>query len=404
MQTENSRFKSFIQFINEGGNARVIDRKTGKVIARAEKMDLKKFNRHELVTDIVDALSALNDLFEKEYGRKIWKNFNVVRSGQAFSGSTEFFINLDIPDEEFVQHKPSVGDIDVIIPKEISGKFEEFMPTIEGKKLTPNVTYMGQDRTDFGTTWLAVFKYKNGKNEVNFQIDFEYGDWDDKKEEPSGWAKFSHNSDWEDIKKGIKGVHHKFLLINLARALSKKDDIVIATPSSTPDKIKLVGGKKAEQTPRLLAFSVDKGLRIKYKQMEDKDGKPIEHDGKLVFQEIPTATSNYIKNVDEIYSYIFGEEAKPEDLKKMKSFLGLADLIKNKVSKTNIEDLFDFVLNENLFGKRAQILEKNNPTLDRKVKQAMVDKLFEIFPYLAKRKEEVEKMADEYYKNFKMEE
>ena len=138
--------------------------------------------------------------------------------------------------------------------------------------------------------------------------------------------------------------------------------------------------------------------------MEDKDGKPIEHDGKLVFQEIPTATSNYIKNVDEIYSYIFGEEAKPEDLKKMKSFLGLADLIKNKVSKTNIEDLFDFVLNENLFGKRAQILEKNNPTLDRKVKQAMVDKLFEIFPYLAKRKEEVEKMADEYYKNFKMEE
>ena len=170
MQTENSRFKSFIQFINEGGNARVIDRKTGKVIARAEKMDLKKFNRHELVTDIVDALSALNDLFEKEYGRKIWKNFNVVRSGQAFSGSTEFFINLDIPDEEFVQHKPSVGDIDVIIPKEISEKFEEFMPTIEGKKLTPNVTYMGQDRTDFGTTWLAVFKYKNGKNEVNFHI------------------------------------------------------------------------------------------------------------------------------------------------------------------------------------------------------------------------------------------
>jgi hypothetical protein len=400
---ENSRFKSYLQFINEGGNARVIDRKTGDVIARAEKMDLKKFNRHELVTDIVEALSKLNDLFAAQYNKKIWKNFDVIKTGKAFSGSTEFFIDLTIPDDEFVQHKPVVGDIDVIIPKGISENFEEFMPTIEGKKLTPEITYMGQDRTDFGTTWLAVFKYKKENKEVNFQIDFEYGDWDDKEEAPSGWARFSHNSNWEDIKKGIKGVHHKFLLINLARALSKKDDIVIATPSSTPEKLKLVGGKKAEQTPRLLAFSVDRGLRIKYKQMEDKDGNPVKSGDKLVFQEIPTATSDYIKKTDEIYAYIFGKEGSAEDIKKMGSFLGLADLIDKNVSKENIEDLFDFVLNENLYGKRAQILEKNNPELDRKVKQAMIDKLFEIFPYLAKRKKEVDEMADEYYKNFKME-
>ena len=40
---ENTRFKTFAQFLFEGGNARVIDRKTGKIIARAEKNDLKKF-------------------------------------------------------------------------------------------------------------------------------------------------------------------------------------------------------------------------------------------------------------------------------------------------------------------------------------------------------------------------
>lgn len=399
-----NRFKNFAQFILEGGNARVIDRETGKTIARAEKIDLKVFKRSQFINDMVDMLEKLNDLFEKEEGRKIWKNFKVVRSGEAFSGSTEFFVNLDIPDEEFIKHKPAVGDVDVIIPKAVSEDFEKFMPTLEGKQLTSHITYMGQDRADFGTTWLAVFKYKRGGDEVNFQIDFEYGDWNEKDESPSDWAKFSHNSAWEDISTGLKGVHHKFLLINLARALSKREDIVIATPSSTPEKIKLAGGKKGDQVPRLLAFSVDRGLRVKYEQMKDANGDPIEMDGKLVFKEIETSKSSYIKNVDEIYAFIFGEEPTKKELEEFKSFTGLANLIKKKVSKENIKDLFQFVLQENLFGKRAQILEKNNPTLDAKVKWAMVNKLFEVFPYLKDREDEVIAMSEEYYKNFKTEE
>jgi hypothetical protein len=399
-----NRFKNFAQFILEGGNARVIDRETGKTIARAEKIDLKVFKRSQFINDMVDMLEKLNDLFEKEEGRKIWKNFKVVRSGEAFSGSTEFFVNLDIPDEEFIKHKPAVGDVDVIIPKAVSEDFEKFMPTLEGKQLTSHITYMGQDRADFGTTWLAVFKYKRGGDEVNFQIDFEYGDWNEKDESPSDWAKFSHNSAWEDISTGLKGVHHKFLIINLARALSKREDIVIATPSSTPEKIKLAGGKKGDQVPRLLAFSVDRGLRVKYEQMKDANGDPIEMDGKLVFKEIETSKSSYIKNVDEIYAFIFGEEPTKKELEEFKSFTGLANLIKKKVSKENIEDLFQFVLQENLFGKRAQILEKNNPTLDAKVKWAMVNKLFEVFPYLKDREDEVIAMSEEYYKNFKTEE
>jgi hypothetical protein len=399
-----NRFKNFAQFILEGGNARVIDRETGKTIARAEKIDLKVFKRSQFINDMVDMLEKLNDLFEKEEGRKIWKNFKVVRSGEAFSGSTEFFVNLDIPDEEFIKHKPAIGDVDVIIPKAVSEDFEKFMPTLEGKQLTSHITYMGQDRADFGTTWLAVFKYKRGGDEVNFQIDFEYGDWNEKDESPSDWAKFSHNSAWEDISTGLKGVHHKFLIINLARALSKREDIVIATPSSTPEKIKLAGGKKGDQVPRLLAFSVDRGLRVKYEQMKDANGDPIEMDGKLVFKEIETSKSSYIKNVDEIYAFIFGEEPTKKELEEFKSFTGLANLIKKKVSKENIKDLFQFVLQENLFGKRAQILEKNNPTLDAKVKWAMVNKLFEVFPYLKDREDEVIEMSEEYYKNFKTEE
>jgi len=390
-------FKSYNDFIFEGGNARVIDRESGEILAHAEKINLSIFDRSTFIKDVIESLSKINDLYEKKTGRKIWKKFSIVESGKAFSGSTEFFFDLTIPDDEFKKYKSNVGDIDIIIPKDISKDFEDFMPTLENKKLTSKITYLGQDRIDFGTTWLAVFKYISGKKQVNFQIDFEYGDWTNK-EEPSEWSKFSHNSNWNDIKNNIKGVHHKFLLINLARALSKREDIVIATPSSTPDKIKQVSGKIAEQTPRLLAFSVDKGLRIKYKQMFNGD-EPVEIDGKPVFQEISVATSDYVKKLDQIYSYIFGLEPTKRALEKMKSFLGLCDLMEKKVDKSLIIDTFNFIVNENLFGKRAQVLEKNNPILDRKVKQAMVDKLFVIFPYLKSEESHVNNMANEYYKN-----
>jgi len=293
--------------------------------------------------------------------------------------------------------------VDVIIPKKISKEFEKFMPTLEGKQITPYVTYLGQDRVDFGTTWLAVFKYSEGKKELNFQIDFEYGDWDDIEDTPSEWAKFSHNSSWEDITEGMKGVHHKYLIIDLVRALSKLDDVKIATKGSTPENIRLISGKESEKTHRLLAFSVDKGLRVKFRQMEDSEGNPIKIDGKFVFQEIPTSESVYVKELEEIYEMIFNEKPTKDDMKKFKSFTGLTSLIKEKIDEDTVKDMFQFMLEEHLFGKRAQILEKNNPILDNKIKWAMVNKLFSVFPYLKKKEKEVDEMSYEYYRNFKME-
>jgi len=388
-------FKTFDEFIFEGGNARVIDRKTGKILARAEKIDLKKFSRTEIVNSITETLKQLNLMYQKRFSKLIWKSDDVI--SKSFSGSSEFFMDLSISDAEFVSSKQTVGDVDVIVPKEVKENFENLMTSLEGSKLTKLITYLGQDRADFGTTWLGVFKYSKNGQSVNIQIDFEYGDWTE--EGPSEWSKFSHNSNWEDIKNNIKGVHHKLLLINLARALSKRNDIVIATPTSTPEKIKLVTGKKGDQTPRLLAFSVDKGLRIKCKQMEDASGNPIKANGKLIFQEIPIASSDYTKNIKEIYSYIFGKEPSAEDLKDFSSFSGLVKLIKKKLSKDDIEELFNFLLAENLFGKKAQIIEKSDRDLDRKVKQTMVDKLFESFPFLKSKSGEVERMADEYYES-----
>lgn len=396
---KNFKFMNFSEFLFEGGNARITDRESGEILVRSQKIDLKKFDRSELVESILEMLQKLNQMFKKKYGKEIWKDLEILRSGHAFSGSSEFFIDQKISDQEFLKFKPFMGDIDVIIPENLSEDFREFMPSLAGRKITSSMTYLGQDRVDFKSTWLGIFNYKSADGELNLQIDFEFGEWDVKQQSPTEWAKFSHGSSWEDIKQGMKGVHHKFLIINLTRALSKRDDVIIATPASTPEKIRLVSGKKAESTPRMLAFSVDKGLRFKYKQMEDENAKPIRINKKIVFQEVPASKSEYYKTIPQIFSHIFGENPTKKEIEDFKSFEGLIKIAKDRLSKEEINSFFDFLLEENLFGNRAQKLERN-PDFDSSVKWTMVDKLIEIFPFLEKRRKETEKLSKEYYKNF----
>jgi hypothetical protein len=233
---------------------------------------------------------------------------------------------------------------------------------------------------------------------LNFQIDFEYGKYTDGR--PSDWARFSHSSAWTDILVGMKGVHHKFLLINLVRVLSKKNDILIATPSSTPLSLRLVSGKRASQTPRLLAFSVDKGLRVKYKQMRF-GSVPVYLQGKTVYQEVTSKDSEYTRDIPEIYTLIFGKAPTPKEIELFGSYTGLSKLIAKKLSTELISELFDFVLTENLFGKHAQVIEKDNPTEDRRVKLSMVEKMFEDFPHLKTERFRVKEMIKEYYKQKK---
>ena len=41
--------------------------------------------------------------------------------------------------------------------------------------------------------------------------------------------------------------------------------------------------------PRTISFSIDKGVRTKYKQMFKDDGTPAEYQGKHVYKEIPSS-------------------------------------------------------------------------------------------------------------------
>lgn len=384
-----------------GGNSRIINRATGETIGRAQKVDLAIFNRNKMTHRLMSLFHALNEHFFEMHATYLWEKELDIN---FFSGSSKHFFDEDISDEVFMKYKPLIGDIDIMIPMQKYYLFSVMMQSLESRLLTPGITYLGQDRNNFGTTFLSVFRYVDEDREVDLQIDFEAVNWDNHLQEPTEWAKFSHNSSWEDIITGFKGVHHKFLLINLTRAMSKRDDIAIATPSSTPEKIRLVSGKKADQHPRELAFSVDKGLRVKYAQMKYNDGIPVTLEDKLVYQEVPTGKSVYIQDVRTIFAKIFKQEPTEEEYQMFHSFRGIIELMHMYSDAKEVYDCFEFALQENLFGKHAQILEKNNPQLDYEVKMKFATELYKEFRGWVGEAIRVSILAEEYMKNFKYEE
>lgn len=407
---------SFTDFISdsnivklfEGGNASAF-MSDGTKVGDAQKIDLSVFNRTEMVKDMLIFFEQFNKDFKKATGENIWNDTSILKSGLAFNGSAEHFFNIEqISDEDFLKVKRFVGDLDVTVPKTYLLAIFEFLKTIEGKKITPNVKYLGNNKLNtLGAKDQinCVFEYTDSKgNKVNFQVDFEGTDYGTDFK-PSMFAKFGHSSSWEDMQHHLKGVNHKFMLINLVRAISMQPNAVVITPSSPKDpkdpKFRITVASTRE-IPRNLAFFISRGLRMKLRQEFYDDGTPIMYKDKYVFSEIPASESKYETSLEEIFKIIFGSTPTSSDLSDFWSFMGMIRLMKKYLTKSKIEDAFNFLVNTSLFGPGAQGLERNNPELDFQIKYAMVNKLYEEFPYLKNKfHDSVLKMSDTYYKNYK---
>jgi hypothetical protein len=410
-----------------GGNARFIDRKTGEVKGFANKIDLTKVERKRIVKNLFNFFKKFNELYRKKFGENLWNDLKIIENGMAFNGSSEYFFKLnEIPDDEFVKYKQKVGDIDLTIPQEAIFNVWQLLNDLEGKKITKEVKYLGHKYSNLDPEKAknlhqinAVFEYDDGDYKENIQIDFEAVPYNNGV--PTEWAKFSHNSDWEDIKQGLKGVMHKYALMNLARAISVLDNVYVVTKkeakkleSVTKDeydeilksgdskKIAKFSKSKKYINPTNLAFSVAKGIRVKFKPVKFKDGQDVIIDGKPVLIEIPTSESKYETNLKTIFEIIFGKKPTQNELKKFNSFVGMLELMKKHLDKNVIERFFKLLVDKSLFGNGAQGLERNNPNGDKEIKMKMIEKIYEYFPFLKKYEKWVNEMADEYYKNYKM--
>jgi hypothetical protein len=389
--------------ISEGGNTFALDRATGKPKRFADKIDLAKINRQSFTKEFVAMFDKLNKVFQSKYGKPIWTDSNLVRSGEVLTGSAKFLFDKNISDDEFIRHKPKVGDIDIAIPHDYLSPLFDLLLPLEGKKITSKVRYIGNNKRVVGQNHQinCIFEFSDDSgNIVNAQVDFEGAKFEDDK--PSAWSQFSHSSNWNDIKSSIKGVAHKYLLKAIARNINKRDDIVILTKGSPLEpsekvRVKTSHGKLLE--PQGLAFSVDRGIRGRYAQ-QFVNGKPLIINGKFAFKDADTNESGYITNPVSMFEIMFKTKPNSSDMSKFNSFIGLIELMEKHLDKTQIVDSFNSLVKGDLWGPGAQELERVSAEIDKEVKGTMAGKMVERFPYLKQTLIKFQPSIEKYYSNY----
>jgi hypothetical protein len=401
-----------------GGNTKAINRETGEVVnvfgrpGYADKLDFKAIDRSEFKRNVIATLKKLDNFHKSQFGMPIWNpktRDKILNSGEAFNGSSEHLFKDSITDDEFTKYKPSVGDIDLTVPSENIETIFELLSSLEGSEiLQSKMWYVGQNRKTFsGDQINALFAYKEAKDQqpIFIQIDFEAVDYLNGK--PSEFAKFSHSSSWEDVKTGVKGVFHKYVIRSLTIG-SLLDDAILLTKSSPlypPEKLKIA--RKADPI-RLLSFSVSSGMRATVELQKYADdatvppelvGKPVKFDGKFVYKELSTGESTYTKSKEEIFTLIFGELPSKDDLILLDSFIGVLSLMKKYLSDEEIDAVYEDFINDKLFGIKSQRLDLTNPEIDKSSKMSAVGRFREAFPFLP---EIDQSMLDSYYGSYKV--
>jgi len=338
-------FKEFL--IREGGNFAVGD-------IEADRIDLNKISRKEIVPVLKQSLTQISIAFEKFSGFPLWSN-ELLKSNEYLSGSAfHFFDTSSRDDDTFKSVKPSVGDIDTQVDGTLEPKLKNFLDSLSTTKFG-DLTFVGFKKSagQFITLWTST-KFK-----INIQIDLELVDYHNGK--PTPWSQFSHSSEWSDMEEGIKGVAHKYMLRALD-AKNLKDVIVLSGKKRVPKVIKATE----------LAFSVQNGLRIKLAPVLDDSGNHVNENGLLVYNEIPSSESNYIKDIRVMFELFFGKIPTANEVKQFSSFVGLVDLCKKYNTQSDNHKILSGFVNT-LWGKGAQSLYRDDKLKDFKEKKIMFE-------------------------------
>lgn len=363
---------------------------------RAEKIPVAKIGRSNFMNRMRDFFKQFNKQFKSATGKVIWADENDIMSGFVFNGSTSFIMDPTLSDEEVTKVKQTAGDIDVTVPEELKEDVWRFLDKLEGKEVIPGVRYMGSNKPtiqSIGEQINAVFVISFGDLRCNCQVDFEFLPYENNR--PTEWAKFSHSSTFEDAKAAIKAVHHKYLIRAMIGGASLRKDIVICTNTSTADNIKLSKSKEHLE-PRMLKFSVSRGVRVAYEPLLDDAGQPVFVDGKQVYKAIPTTKSDFITTVAGIFKVAFGDP-QPSDINRFNSFVGVVELMKKYLTKAQIKSTMERYVDLLWSNKpHAQELEVGNPQLDFEVKNSGYQYIIKQLKY----KDNASKMIEEYYKDY----
>lgn len=385
-----------------GGNVVVKD--VNGVDVAAVKVDLRTVGRSNVIKLAQNLFSSLNTLHEAKYSVPLWKSDKVLKDALVFNGSSSFILSEKFSDQEILKFKPTMGDIDIAIPSERAETLFELLGKLQGRQVTRNVEFVGMNRTSsssLGTQINCIFRFLD-LVEYLVQVDFEFLPFEEDGN-PTEWARFSHSSSFDDAKDGVKAVHHKYLIRALVGGVSIRPDIVIATNKSTYDNYKLTAASKKGDVARMLKFSVDHGVRVAYAPLLDQDGNEVKDNGKTVYKEIPTSSSDYKKTLVEILKLVFNDEDS-SDVDKLWTFRGVVELCKKYLNKQQQKDVAEryFALLWADKPQRAQELERGNPEEDLAVKSGG----WNLFKKLTGVKDpsNFEQILNTYYEGYRMNE
>lgn len=354
----------------EGGNVQIGD-------VSAERIDLTKINREDIVKKLNRTLLVVNLRFQRKYGAPLW-NPELFKSKKFLSGSAYHFFNKAIPTKDFVSVKRTVGDVDTQVDKFQEKSIEEFLNSITGEKFAA-ATFVGFKKS--AGQFITLWSFDAPK--VNIQIDLELVDFVNGS--PTDWSNFSHSSAWEDMTAGVKGVFQKYII----RALTTKslrDVIILKGKKEVPTKV----------TTTDLAFSVGQGLRQKLEPVMDGNTHR-KHDGMFVYKEITTAKSSYTTDLKIMFEILFGVTPSKVELEMFGSYVGCLTLAKKYFSKAELLNLqrgFVFTL----WGPSAQGLYRGDPTSDQEEKQVAYKKMLDFLDLNTTNETEVMRVA--FYKKY----
>lgn len=358
-------FRKQSQYLYEGGNLSIGDKK-------ADEIDLKVHNRTYMVGLLDKLLTDIDNAFKAKTKTPMWSP-ELLKSKQFLGGSSLHFFNTKgISDEEFVKNKPKVGDIDTQIDKNLEGQVEEFLNSITNKKIGDAV-FLGFSRGN--EQFNGLFEFENPP--VKIQIDFEFGKYNPKTNTPDDWYRFSHSSDWEDVKAGIKGVFHKYIYRALAKAAPSEKYIAKLAGAGKNRKMTVTGPTSDSNFSFAVASSQGGGARAKYKPYIDPEtGQPKEINGVPVMEPLLPKDSEYIQDLSKQFELFFGNSPNGDDSQLQQSFLGTLDLM-NKYLDTNAKQTAVTEFLDIVFEPGAQMITANDPVRDREIKFAAVDAMLE---------------------------
>jgi hypothetical protein len=377
--------------LREGGNLRLGDPDKGEQVHDADEIDLKVHNRTHMVGLFNKLLHDINNAFNAQFSTPLWSP-ELLKSQQFLGGSSlHFFNTTGISDEQFMKHKPKVGDIDTQCNKELEAQVHQFLSSHINKPLG-DTTFLGFSAGN--EQYNALFQYQDPP--IKVQIDFEFGKYDATTNTPDEWFRFSHNSEWNDIEQGVKGVFHKYLYRSLSGVTSVN---AYTAEMKGRGKARAIQISDTPEVVNRISFAVASkqggGVSEKYKPYIDPEtNQPMIKNGLPVLEPVAPGDRTYVQSLSQQFNMFFGQNPTPEDSKLQQSFLGTLDLINKYIDN----DKKSGIVNDFLaicFEPGSQMITRDDPKRDAEIKFIAVDLMLQKFG-LNKMRTEAVRMAKEY--------